>query len=382
MILSPSFDWQSAAVGGVAIAVAAILMLVFLGRIMGVSGIFAEAIQPASRPFGPRWVFVGALLLGTFVSVDVFKLEPFGTARPQELSTAAVLLSGVLVGFGTQLGHGCTSGHGVCGIARLSVRSLTSVATFLITAMVTATFVHSHPSVFPHAHVSSLQSLYHIVVPGATTVVVLSALLLILLGTWGTYAEKSVASPMAEVLVTFLAGSLFAWGLCVGKMTDLHKVQEFLILTPIFFSGAWLVCSQVFHGRALRELIVVFVIACSNFAHGVLKSTCFMSLRSFSMTTPITHTSAGSLTVPDSSLTTSVASLWSRSNHSLVSNGWDPSLMCILGVVIPINLVVFYFVLQRKTPVCSAAFPVRVARTPARICMHVYFLYVCVLSLR
>jgi hypothetical protein len=114
------------------------------------------------------------------------------------------------------------SGHGVCGIPRWSLRSFVAVPTFLAVAATTATLVHTHPVIFTWFHVSSIQSLYHYTIPQGPLIAVGVGVVLLLLGSWASFAECK--HPTVEVLVAFFSGSLFAGGLCLGRMTDLHKV--------------------------------------------------------------------------------------------------------------------------------------------------------------
>ncbi len=123
--------------GGALIGLAAGGVFLVSGRIAGVSGIFGDAWLRTAQAW--RWMFVlGLVLAGLYARV-------FHAAIPQGLGSGPLLLavSGLLVGFGTRLGNGCTSGHGVCGLSRLSLRSLSAVAVFMVTAAATV-FVVRH----------------------------------------------------------------------------------------------------------------------------------------------------------------------------------------------------------------------------------------------
>ena len=124
--------------GGAIIGLAAVWMLLSLGRIAGISGILATALkQPHISPWAV--FFVLGLGLGGFMAslvVDINLTHEFSA-----VPLATTLIGGLLVGFGTRMGSGCTSGHGVCGISRFSVRSLTATVTFLLVGMLTATLV-------------------------------------------------------------------------------------------------------------------------------------------------------------------------------------------------------------------------------------------------
>jgi uncharacterized membrane protein YedE/YeeE len=121
-------------VGGVLIGLASALLLFSLGRLAGISGIFAGLIAPTAGEWSWRAAFVGGLLAGgLLVRWWLPEMLGPGTGRPLLVLIAA----GVLVGAGTRLGGGCTSGHGVCGLGRFSPRSLVAVLTFMVVAAIT-----------------------------------------------------------------------------------------------------------------------------------------------------------------------------------------------------------------------------------------------------
>lgn len=128
-------------VGGALIGLASVLLMAFTGRIAGVSGIAVRLFPPYSDGG-----FVGriAFIIGLAVA-PVLVMLATGHAPTQTIRAGAVLLivAGLLVGFGSVLGNGCTSGHGVCGLSRLSMRSLVATAIFMATAGVTV-FVTRH----------------------------------------------------------------------------------------------------------------------------------------------------------------------------------------------------------------------------------------------
>ena len=126
------FDPISAALGGLLIGVGALSLMLFSGRIAGISGIFADAIEPQRD--GRAWRM--AFIIGLIVAPLLVAVTGRGVAAPDMPAWAVVIAGGLLVGFGTRLGSGCTSGHGVCGIARLSPRSLAATATFMVTAAI------------------------------------------------------------------------------------------------------------------------------------------------------------------------------------------------------------------------------------------------------
>lgn len=133
------FDWRSALGGGILIGTSATLLLALNGRIAGISGILNGAIA-FHRSEMWRWWFLLGLIGGGALYEYLLAPQPTPT---YPLAPALMLVGGFLVGFGTRLGKGCTSGHGVCGLGRLSPRSLVAVVTFLATALATV-FVVRH----------------------------------------------------------------------------------------------------------------------------------------------------------------------------------------------------------------------------------------------
>ena len=122
--------------GGVMIGLASAIMMVWNGRIAGISGIVDGVISPlASRKSGDfgwkAWFLVGMLVMGGVLLI--VRPESFPSAMPR--STGAIVVAGLLVGFGTRLGSGCTSGHGVCGMSRFSPRSIVATLTFIAVGM-------------------------------------------------------------------------------------------------------------------------------------------------------------------------------------------------------------------------------------------------------
>jgi len=126
--------WFSALLGGALIGLASTLLLLGHGRIAGISGIAGGLLQRATTDRAWRLAFVGGLASAGVVAALV---APAAIGPPVR-SIGAVVVAGLLVGFGTRLGSGCTSGHGVCGISRWSGRSLIAVATFMTTGAITA----------------------------------------------------------------------------------------------------------------------------------------------------------------------------------------------------------------------------------------------------
>ncbi|MEQ1230988.1 YeeE/YedE family protein [Acinetobacter junii] len=127
-----------ALIGGAILGIAVVGYLYVNGRIAGISGLLAQVLQPKSLLNNPAFWFLSGLFIIPFIyqlyvePEIVIKSSPIG-----------LIIAGILVGFGTRLGSGCTSGHGICGMSRLSVRSIVATVTFMLAGIVTV-FVIRH----------------------------------------------------------------------------------------------------------------------------------------------------------------------------------------------------------------------------------------------
>ncbi len=129
-----NFTPLSAAIGGALIGLAAVMLMLLAGRVAGISGIAAGMLGIGSIDRGWRTAFVAGLILAPVAAM----LAGYAVPVPQmPANWIIVVAAGLLVGFGARLGGGCTSGHGVCGIARLSKRSIAATIIFMGTAVVT-----------------------------------------------------------------------------------------------------------------------------------------------------------------------------------------------------------------------------------------------------
>ena len=134
-----NFPPVSGLIGGLLIGLGAALLLLLNGHLSGISGIVGGMLAPKSSEVGWRLVFVAGLLLGAFIY-----MLATGGAIPVRVQASVPVrgAAGLLVGSGTRLGSGCTSGHGLCGIARLSGRSTVASAVFFRVAMLTVFLTH------------------------------------------------------------------------------------------------------------------------------------------------------------------------------------------------------------------------------------------------
>jgi uncharacterized protein len=128
-----NFTPVSAAIGGVLIGLSAVLLMLFTGRIAGISGIFDGLINPQTSHRAWRAAFLAGLIAAPVTAM----LVGYNVPMPQlPGSFITIVVGGLLVGFGARLGSGCTSGHGICGIARLSPRSIAATSVFTVAAII------------------------------------------------------------------------------------------------------------------------------------------------------------------------------------------------------------------------------------------------------
>lgn len=135
-----NFTPYSALAGGILIGISASILMYLNGRIAGISGIVGGIFNnPATTEKLWRIAFICGLILGAFTYNFFFPIE---ILEHDNINTVTLILGSVIVGFGTAMGDGCTSGHGVCGVSRFSLRSITATVTFLATAMITVYLVN------------------------------------------------------------------------------------------------------------------------------------------------------------------------------------------------------------------------------------------------
>ena len=137
-------DWNNftpifALAGGALIGLAAALFILFNGRIAGISGIVGGLLRPKRQDIGWRVAFI----MGLMISPTLYRLVEALPESHVSANPVLLIVAGFLVGIGTRYGSGCTSGHGVCGISRLSPRSLLATVTFMVTGFITV-FIIRH----------------------------------------------------------------------------------------------------------------------------------------------------------------------------------------------------------------------------------------------
>lgn len=131
--------WLSLA-GGLLIGLATLMLMYFKGRVAGISGVIGSLMQVKNTPPG-HFSWRIAFVLGLVLSSAIYGLFAVMPASEINANYGLIVLAGLLVGFGTRMGSGCTSGHAVCGLSRLSVRSIAATFSFMASGFVTAYIV-------------------------------------------------------------------------------------------------------------------------------------------------------------------------------------------------------------------------------------------------
>lgn len=132
-----AFTPGAALAGGLLIGLAAAVFVLFNGRIAGISGILGGLLKPRRGDIGWRLAFIGGLIAAPIIYALFWKLP----AIEIEANPVVLIAAGLIVGFGTRMGSGCTSGHGVCGISRLSLRSVAATFIFMAAGFLTVFLV-------------------------------------------------------------------------------------------------------------------------------------------------------------------------------------------------------------------------------------------------
>ena len=135
-----NFTPLSASIGGALIGLSAVLLMALNGRIAGISGVFSGAVFAGPGERAWRWMFVLGLIAAPLIYSFVSGTTP---AFDMQAGWPLIIIGGFLVGFGTRLGSGCTSGHGICGLSRFSPRAMLAVGVFMVAGMATVAIVRT-----------------------------------------------------------------------------------------------------------------------------------------------------------------------------------------------------------------------------------------------
>jgi len=199
---------------------AASIHLLLNGRITGISGILGGLVNGA-RDFEWRLAFAAGLLAGGML-INSFVKESFGSIS---LSLSGALISGFLVGFGTNMASGCTSGHGVCGVARFSLRSIVACIVFMSSGFATANWLNNNSETKQFLYAHDLQSydnqLAPLIVPICTSICVLFL--------FGAFLKpKASQDNVLSILATFFCALLFSAGLSIGGVDRPETILGFV----------------------------------------------------------------------------------------------------------------------------------------------------------
>jgi uncharacterized membrane protein YedE/YeeE len=228
---SSSSSYTSAFAGGTVIALSALVFLVLANKRTGISGIFGTGLLGLLR--GQALDPVSSTFLSSFLVASVYApkgiISSASASEKINLTAPAYILSGLLVGFGVRLGNGCTSGHGVCGLSRLSKRGAVAVGTFMAVGIAVASFLGSEGIFRESASSSSSFTSFPFSsknMPEQETwtrsIVLLAAFLLL----WQAPTKLST-TPLIH-FAALVSGALFALGLTWSGMTQQEKVLNFL----------------------------------------------------------------------------------------------------------------------------------------------------------
>ena len=242
MMLSPKTDLKAGVIGGLIIGGSTAAFYILNKRVSGMSGIVHSTLF--KLPSFSSLSYVAGLLTSGYV-LNSHNPAVFGSESGQQLTDFGLVVAGTLVGFGVRLGNGCTSGHGVCGLGRMSLRSLVAVCTFMGTGVGSAMLLRGSPILYQTGGSAATASL---LLTGAGAVVACVTSLIGLRS--GFKKEKAVDS-----ITAFVCGSVFGVGLGLSGMTNTAKVSGFLDLQN---PGGWDPSLMAVMGGAVVFNAIVF----------------------------------------------------------------------------------------------------------------------------
>jgi len=223
--------------GGSIMAISSSLHLYVQGKITGISGTLFKCISRNDFAYGFSFL-TGMLFVSSFIKCffDPLTSQKFGnypflestSEYVRDLSLPGFLLAGFLVGFGAKMANGCTSGHGVCGLPRMSKRSIVAISFFMIFGMSVATIRYHFPFLRPSSYSYDVWDYSFI----SNSVLIMS--LLGFLFTLMNGFSSGVKNKTRDIMVSFLIGALFSFGLIQSGMLQRHVVIEFLTISKIW----------------------------------------------------------------------------------------------------------------------------------------------------
>ncbi len=219
---------KKAVIGGCLISLSSSLNLLLTGRITGMSGICFKAVTAPSESFY-RWCNILGLIFAASAYTYLFGLSDHDTPQQflGDISLPLFLIAGFMVGFGTKLGNGCTSGHGVCGLPRLSIRSYVAVFTFLPCGIIAATLRSQYSFANKGDFVEVAVKLQNKDVIFGTMLI--TGFLIIAMLFYQLFQRESV-DKTKDWFVSVLVGAIFSLGLIISGMVKKSKIIGFLVL--------------------------------------------------------------------------------------------------------------------------------------------------------
>ena len=225
-------------IGGGIMSLASSLHLYLNGKITGISGAIFRSITLTDFSYNFSFI-TGMLFLSSFIKLVFDPMAPPETVDSPvfmespskfvgDLSIIGFIIAGFLVGFGAKMGNGCTSGHGVCGLPRLSKRSIVAIILFMIFGILTATIRYYIPFFRPSSYAFNVWE---------SSFIYIGMLILSILGfganVWNVY-KSGIKDKVRDILVSFIIGCLFSYGLFESGMIQRHVVLEFLTLGKVW----------------------------------------------------------------------------------------------------------------------------------------------------
>ena len=225
-------------IGGALMALASTLHLYLNGKITGISGALFRCITLTDFSYNFSFI-IGMIFISSFIKCFFDPMVPPKTVDSPiffestskfvgDLSIIGFIIAGFLVGFGAKMANGCTSGHGVCGLPRLSKRSFVAIGLFMIFGILMATIRYYIPFLRPSSYAFNVWE---------TPVINIGMLVLSIAGfcanLWNVY-KSGIKDKVRDILVSFGIGCLFAFGLMESGMLQRHVVIEFLILGKVW----------------------------------------------------------------------------------------------------------------------------------------------------
>ena len=225
-------------IGGAIMALASSLHLYLEGKITGISGAIFRCLSLTDFGYNSSFI-VGMIFMSSFIkcffdpfanpkTVDEPRFVETTSKFVGDLSVPGFLIAGFLVGFGAKMANGCTSGHGVCGLPRLSKRSIVAIILFMIFGIITATIRYYVPFFVPNSYAYNVWE---------SSFIYYFTLFLSFVGLglnlWHSF-KSGIQDKVRDILVSFIIGSLFSFGLIQSGMLQRHVVIEFLTIGKIW----------------------------------------------------------------------------------------------------------------------------------------------------